>query len=292
MLISLSPSDCYCTGYFLSNVCKTTTGEFRVNLFNCSIGDQGCKYLVSGLLKHLDSPSMVATKLNINLGLNNIAVQGISNLCKLLQNDCVSILDLSGNKGVSNQGAVYISKELRSSTSLRQLHLQECSITPEGAGSIAEAIITNTSLEELDISGNLLWDKGIAYVSLALTVNCNLKTLLLAGCGMTNLGLWHLANALLQNSSLTRLDIWNADCDNDYLYPNFICDDGVAFLTECLKKNSVLSELNLPGDFKLSAATAQEAINERRRRSGLPLIKVKGKFSFSCLLYTSDAADE
>ena len=46
---TLTPSDCLCIGYFLAYVCKMATGEFKMYLINCSIGDQGCTYLISGL---------------------------------------------------------------------------------------------------------------------------------------------------------------------------------------------------------------------------------------------------
>ena len=62
---TLTPSDCLCIGYFLALVCKMTAGEFKVYLDNCSIGDQGCKYLVSGLHKYLDTHSAVTTLLHI-----------------------------------------------------------------------------------------------------------------------------------------------------------------------------------------------------------------------------------
>ena len=50
----LTPSDCLCIGYFLAHVCKMFVCKFKVNLDSCSIGDQGCMYLVSGLYKCLD----------------------------------------------------------------------------------------------------------------------------------------------------------------------------------------------------------------------------------------------
>ena len=51
---TLSPTDCLSIGYFLSCACKTNAGEFQVNLLNCNIGDQGCKYLAKGLRKYLE----------------------------------------------------------------------------------------------------------------------------------------------------------------------------------------------------------------------------------------------
>ena len=70
--ITLTPSDCLCIGYFLAHVCKMVVDEFKVRLSGCSIGDQGCKYLVSGLHKCLDTHSAVTTLLTINLSNNAI----------------------------------------------------------------------------------------------------------------------------------------------------------------------------------------------------------------------------
>ena len=54
---TLSPLDCLSVGYFLSVVSTTVSGEFRVYLNYCSIGDQGCKFLVRGLCKCLNTHS-------------------------------------------------------------------------------------------------------------------------------------------------------------------------------------------------------------------------------------------
>ena len=66
-------------------------------------------------------------------------------------------------------------------------------------------------------------------------------------------------------------------------YPNTITKKGVSVLTECLKKNNSLLELILPADFESSTTTVQEAVNEARKRNGLPFIKVTGE-SFSLQL--------
>ena len=75
-------------------------GKFRVELSSCSIGDQGCKYLVSGLHKFLNVRSVVTTRLIINLGNNVIRDQGVRYLSILLNGDCIYHLDL-GNSGFS-----------------------------------------------------------------------------------------------------------------------------------------------------------------------------------------------
>ena len=48
---TLSPLDCLSVGNFLSVVSTTVSGEFVVDLYSSSIGDQGCEFLVRGLCK-------------------------------------------------------------------------------------------------------------------------------------------------------------------------------------------------------------------------------------------------
>ena len=81
--ITLTPSDCFSVGYFLSWVCKVAaSAEFKVDLAHCYIGDRGCKYLVSGLHKCRDTDGAVTTLLTMDLGDNNIGHHGVSRLIK------------------------------------------------------------------------------------------------------------------------------------------------------------------------------------------------------------------
>ena len=289
---TLTPLQCYYVSYFISCICvnkTTTTGEFRVGLTSCSIGDRECNSLVSGLHKCLAPHNAVATTLSMNLSYNDIRVQGTSDLCTLLQTGCISTLKLSGNKGMSDQGTSKISRELESNTSLRELHLYGCGITARGAAYIAKAITTNSSLTVLDISNNALCDEGIHHISDALKDNRSLQVLHLRSCGMKDEGVKHLANSLQHNQSLTslrinnhggRMSIGKTTYGNEsYLdYPNVISYSGIAVLTECLK-HSTLTELVLPKDFE---TTAKQKIHKARKRSGLsPIdIKINGKSIF------------
>ena len=107
---------------------------------------------------------------------------------------------------------------------------------------------------------------------------------------MTDEGLESLAGSLQHNKSLQQLNICNGfiyeyatilyTCER---YPNTMTEKGVSVLTECLKKNNSLSELILPADFESSTTTVQEAVNEERKRNGLPFIKMTGE-SFSLQL--------
>ena len=275
---TLTPSDCLCIGYFLAHVCKMAAGEFKVNLEMCSIGDQGCKYLVSGLHKCLDTHSAVTTLLNIDMGFNSINHHGVHHLSTLLKIGCIDDLSLSGNNLLSKQDTIHatidtFTEQLKYNTTLKALWLHGCGLTSLSAESLAEALTTNKHLEELSISNNPLCDDGIQHLAHALRVNQGLKTLLLSNCGMTDVGLECLAKSLQHNNVLTQLKVWNFSGN-----PNRITEKIIPVLTECLQNNHTLTELWLPKNLEPPTICIEEAVNDVRKRSGLPLIKVTGMY--------------
>ena len=279
---TLTPSDCLCIGYFLAHVCKMAAGEFKVYLQSCSIDDQGCKYLVSGLHKYLDTHSAVTTLLNINMMLNDISHHRVHHLSTLLKIGCIDYLDLSGNNLLSEQDTIHatidtFTEQLKYNTTLKTLRLQGCSLTALSAESLAEALTTNKHLEELSISNNPLCDDGIQHLAHALRVNQGLKTLLLSSCGMTDVGLECLAKSLQHNNvlALNELYLYNLGTAD---IPNRITEKIVPVLTECLQNNHTLTKLVLPKNLKSSTTSIEEAVNDVRKRSGLPLIEVIGMY--------------
>ena len=272
---TLTPSDCLCIGYFLAHVCKMAAGKFKVNLDSCSIGDQGCKYLVSGLHKYLDTLSAVTTLLSMHMGSNDISHHGVHHLSTLLKIGCINTLDLHHNDLVSKQDAFRgtLSKQLKNNTTLKQLQLWGCCLNSQSAESLAEALTTNKHLELLSVDENVLCDDGIQHFAHALRVNQGLKDLYLVSCGMTDVGLECLAKSLQHNNVLTTLYVYNNFSAN---YPNRLTEKIVPVLTECLQNNHTLTDLGLPGNLRSSTASIEKAINDVRKRSGLPLIKVSG----------------
>ena len=86
---TLSPHDCLSVGYFLSVVSTTVSGEFRVDLWGCSIGEQECKFLVRGLCKCLNTHSQITSKFVVTLGNNDIQEEGIQYIGQLLKNTSI-----------------------------------------------------------------------------------------------------------------------------------------------------------------------------------------------------------
>ena len=278
---TLTPSDCLCIGYFLAHVCKMSAGEFEVNLEGCSIGDQGCKYLVNGLHKYLDTHSAVTTLLTINMRSNSISRHGLHHLSTLLKIGCIHYLYLSVNNLLSEQESTIhdpfgiFAEQLKNNTTLKTLWLRGFGLNSWSAEILAEALTINKHLEQLDIGDNPLYDNGIQHLACALRVNHSLKVLWLVSCGMTDVGLKCLAKSLQHNNVLTQLKVWNFDRNR---YPNRITEKIVPVLTECLQNNHTLTWLELPKYLESSTTSIEEAVNDVRKRSGLPLIKVTGMY--------------
>ena len=276
---TLTPSDCLCIGYFLAHVCKMDAGEFEVNLGSCRIGDQGCKYLVNGLHKCLNTHSgAVITLLSMYLRNNDISHDGVHYLSTLLKIGSIDYLHLSNNilQSITCTTIGTFAEQLKNSTTLKSLRLLDCGLNSQSAKSLADALTTNKHLEVLIISNNPLCDEGIQHLAHALRVNQGLKRLDLVSCGMTDVGLEYLAKSLQHNNVLSKLRLW--DFDHSYTVTKI-----VPVFTECLQNNPTLTELELPENMKSSTFSIEEAINDVRKRSGLPLIKVTGMSDLSMI---------
>ena len=274
-VITLTPSDCLCIGYFLAHACKLSAGEFKVYLTGCSIGDQGCKYLISGLRKYLDTNSAVTTLLHVDISRNAISFLGFDHLSTFLSLSCTSYLH-AGRNNLLEQVTTHTPfgtfvEQLTFNTTLKNLWLVECGLNSHSIESLAEVLTTNKHLEELYIGDNALCDNGIQHLAYALRLNQNLQILDLVSCGMTDVGLECLAKSLQHNSVLNRVLLWN-----NAHRQNRITEKIVPVLTECLQHNHTLTKLELPKNFNSSTTSIEKAVNDVRKRSRLPLVKVSG----------------
>ena len=166
-----------------------------------------------------------------------------------------------------------LARQLKNNTTLKQLWLRGCGLNSQSAESLAEALTTNKHLKQLGVGDNALCDDGIQHLAHALRVNQGLKDLYLESCGMTDVGLEYLAKSLQHNNVLTKLHIYNY---HDVKYPNRLTEKIVPVLIECLQSNHTLTRLELPRNLKSSTTSIEEAVNDIRKRRGLPLIKVTG----------------
>ena len=206
---------------------------------------------------------------------NAISHHGVHHLSTLLKIGCINDLNLSYNDLVSKQDTIRgtLAKQLKSNTTLKQLRLYGCGLNSQSAESLAEALTANKHLQRLNISNNVLCDNGIQHLAHALRVNQGLKNLYLESCGMTDVGLECLAKSLQHNNVLTALYVCNVSGENN---TNRLTKKIVPVLTECLQNNHTLTWLMLPKNLESSTASIKKAVNDVRKRSGLPYINLSG----------------
>ena len=204
-----------------------------------------------------------------------ISHHGLHHLSTFLKAGCVNCLRLSYNNLLSANATFGIfAKQLKNNTTLKTLWLQSCGLNSQSAESLAEALTTNKHLEVLYLPMNALCDDGIQHLAHALRINQGLKELSLNNCGMTDVGMECLVKCLQHNNVLTELYVCS---DYNAKNPNGLTEKIVPVLTEFLQKNHTLTKLVLPQNLKSSRAHIEEAVNDVRKRRGLPLIGVEGR---------------
>ncbi len=266
--ITLSPLDCLSVGYFLSCVCTTTSGQFTVELRNCSIDNHCCKFLMRGLSRCPTSNTTVTGQLSLNLRSNRIHEEGAHYIAQVLRNSSiVRKLDLWGNS-IGGPGLQSIADALITNSSLVELELEWCSVevTEENGPVLREMLRRNGTLEILNLSFNeKVSDTGAFFIAQGLEQNSSLRELNLQCCRISDKGVESLGEALVENNSLKKLRL-GANSG--------ISERGLSVLTECLKANRGLVDLTLPGHYGYISAETQKTVNAVRRRNGTPLITV------------------
>ena len=177
---SLTPVDCLALGYFLSTVSLATsnTNEFKVDLYNCSLGDAGTKSLMCCISRHIDPHSTVNRYLNMYLWSNEIHEEGASHIADLLNNtSIVSKLVLSSNP-IGDLGLQTIFNILKVNNTLKWLGVRGCRMTDTGVASLASGLNTNNTLEILIINANgAITENGLTCLVEVLSRSSRLVTL-------------------------------------------------------------------------------------------------------------------
>ena len=92
----------------------------------------------------------------------------------LRANTSMTILSLTGNKGVSVEGWREIALALRSNTHVHTLSLDYNNLGDDGVKVIAEGLMKNVSVKSLDLEGNKIGDEGAAGILNLLRINRSL----------------------------------------------------------------------------------------------------------------------
>ena len=249
---TMNPIDCLSVGYFAS-ACSNTSNVFTLSLNNCSIGDQGCKFLARGLSKCPNSN-------------NDIPTAGI-HIAEIIENTIsISKLDLSNN-AIGNSGLCELCAALSTNTSLKSLDLFRCSLTisDDNGAALYQLLNTNNSLEYLILSFNTV--TSCRHIAAGLAVNKTLRTLGFDFCKLTDQSIEELSTGLI--NKIETLHIWGNDS---------ITEDGMKTLARHLTTHcSELTRLLIPDHLRSCIKTVFRDANEERKRNGLPEIDVKNK---------------
>ncbi len=245
---TLSPLDCLSVGYFLSCVCQTTEGEFKVNLNTSSLKNYSVGFLVKELSKcncpsscvegaaaHVALPGCLA----LDLRSNKIKGGGVRCLSQLISHSSVIKLDLSDNRIQKDEdGLKYLLQGLRTNTSNVKVKLAGCSlrVTEDNGPLLEDMFRENTTLKVLNFHNNPdLLTSGLDYLGKGLCCCVGLVELSLSGCGVTGKEAKSLAKALMENNTVKSLD----------LSYSMLGNDGIFHISSSLKVNSTLQNLNL-----------------------------------------------
>ena len=263
---TLKPIDCLSVGYFLSVVCTTCTVSsiISADLIGCSLGDQGCKFLVRGLCKCLKPQTKITSKLALVLQNNDIRKEGINHIAQLLKNTSVVWkLDLSNNSMISDDGLQTLCEALSTNTSLKTLALSYCSIENSELF-LCQLLSNNTSLQCLKFTGNKI--TKIQSVAAALSNNRTLQDLRFCYCDLTDKCVEELSKGL--SSYLVKLNI---------AHNSSITESGLDILMRRLTTFSAIRKLTIPARLvKSSFIKVLNHVNEERKRKRLPEIEVIG----------------
>ena len=260
--VTLTPLDCLAVGYFSSVVTTTcTVSRCRVNFDSSSIGDQGCKFLVRGLCKCINARSKITSQLNLHLYRNGIHEEGIHHIAQLLQNtSVVRELVLTGNP-IGDGGLKRLCEALSTNTTLEGLELAYCSIN--SGPLLGQLLSENTSLHHLSLQGNKITD--CRSIAAGLSRNRTLRELQMCNCGLTDKCVEDLSTGL--NNYIQDMNI----SDNDS-----ITEDGLNVLVRQLTTLSGMRLLEISFRLVSSITPVLNEVNEERKRTGLPEIKLRG----------------
>ena len=246
-------------------------GVYCAIIRHCSVnsltlcGDHGIEDYANEIKEGLQ----MNTKL-ISLTLCNIGNNGAITLAEAIQvNSTLQKINISNNS-ISDDGAAAISNSIKFNTlnSLQELNISHNNITNDGIKVLAEVIEINSTLQNINISKNHIAIEGLVYFMEAVKNNCTLQVVSITHNNVTRSGFtsikWCIENlhrsiqvyaswneivsrngelfvvskiCTLQESENIIEDEWSfKDYDPDYI---------VTCLSECLKEDDMLLELNM-----------------------------------------------
>ena len=249
---ALSPVDCLSVGYFLTSVCLSTSGMFKVALSGCSLDNYRVSLLTKEMSKYChcintgNGSAMDSGCLELDLSYNNISGIGTYSLGELIGSSSMIVgLNLERNQTQSDclvqeseDRLLHLSNALMTNTSLTELRLPKVIVTKRSGEALSKILCTNQSLKKLTFRS--LSDDGAYCIAQGLLQNCSLQNVEIIE-GITSQGVLYLGIALAVNNSLKSLCFCN-DMEGSYCD---ITEEGAAILASSLTVNTSLEELGL-----------------------------------------------
>ena len=274
-LVELHLSNCFTDNNVIvllavSKSLKSTSTLLTLNLSNNQITDSGMKCLSEAL-------AVNTTLQSLDISYNIISDDGILFISESLKlNESLHELILSKNN-ITDGGAKLLAEAIQINTALQELNISRNCISKEGVMRILEACIKNNSLQKLVSTHNSLSKSGLDAINeyLELSEKNGVHILFVAS--------WN--NLCTKEGRLgikTNLHVDQEDEDNVEYYMNPMCrrrwglllqscfeeyfndqivdlqrieinDFEIAVLSDCLKNNTVLVDLNLSSFNKSNA---------------------------------------
>ena len=239
-----------------ANRLNTTLEKLDLS-FN-KLSDDGASFISDGLKTNMSLQELKMSK-------NNITSEGAKMIAEALQlNTTLKQLDLSINK-IFDDGATAISNVLKSNITLQELNISHNNITNKGITKITELIQINSTLQNINISKNHITTEGLLYFMEAVKNSCTLQVVNITHNNVTRSGFASIKQCIENlQCSIQICTSWNEINEDDQLiskistsfapdnikeeewsFDDYDPDHLVMCLSECLKEDDTLQELNL-----------------------------------------------
>ena len=257
---------------YIAEAIQVNTTLAKINVSCNAISDDGAA-AISYSLRFNNSLQ------ELNMSRNEITSEGVKKITKVIQvNTTLKCLDLSINK-IVDDGADFISGGLKSNISLQELNISHNCITNKGIKKITEGIQINSTLQNINISTNLISIEGLVYFMEAVKNNCTLQVVNITHNNVTRSGFTSIKQCIenLQHP-IQIYASWNeinesgklvtkiyTSCapdnieDDVWLFDVYNPDHLVMCLSECLKEDDTLQELNISNFYDINKITSEGA---------------------------------
>ena len=205
----------------------------------------------------------------LNMSGNYITSEGAQKIAEAIRaNKILHTLNISNAK-ISDDGVVAISNSLKFNNSLQSLNISHNSITNKGAIAITKSIQVNSILQNINISKNQISLEGLLYFMEAVKNNCTLQVVNITHNNVTRSGFTSIKQCI-ENSRhpiqiyaswneiisrngellvISKICIFqdpeNIIEEDEWSFEDYDHDHIVTCLSECLKEDDTLLELNM-----------------------------------------------